>query len=354
MFGKVTGKIRVFFRWVSIWITRIVKFITLDIWRMDHNDFKKGTARLVKDLKVILLTINTFSSQKIGFQATAPDPCEPPDPCETTMSIVPFLAIAIYLTSGIGLSDKVSAFLYANISNERLIQNLMNAADNILKVASSGLFGVISMLAFLWIVIWMMICVRRVFNNVWKVEKEAKFMRMVGVVFGILILSPFILIILFSGSIVYTHVLDVIVPGNTGITLRIKSFLGWLVFAAIAVSVLTAMYKYIPGTKVLGRYACRAAVYAGLVFTGIQYLYLETQVMVTRISTVYGVLAALPLFMIWLNIGWTVILFGAELSYAFQNVDKHHVSIEEIDRMNQEAVREKRLQRTDNSDKKQL
>ena len=347
MFGKILHKVKVILRWISIWITRIVKFITLDIWRMDHNDFKKGTGRLVKDLKVILLTLNTFSSQKIGFQATALS-------YQTTMSIVPFLAIAIYLTSGIGLSDKLSAFLYANISNERLIQSLVKAADTILETASSGIFGLISMLTFLWIVIWMMISVRRVFNNVWKVEKETRFMRMVGVVFGILILSPFVLIILFSGSIVYTHVLDLLVPGDTEITASIKSFLGWAVFAVVSIAVLTAMYKYIPGTKVLGRHASRAAVYAGIVFTMIQYLYLETQVMVTKISAVYGVLAALPLFMIWLNIGWTVILYGAELSYAFQNVDKHHVSIEEIDRMNQEAVREKMQQRTDNSDKKQI
>ena len=124
MFGKMLHKVKVILRWISIWITRIVKFITLDIWRMDHNDFKKGTGRLVKDLKVILLTLNTFSSQKIGFQATALS-------YQTTMSIVPFLAIAIYLTSGIGLSDKLSAFLYANISNERLIQSLVKAADTI-------------------------------------------------------------------------------------------------------------------------------------------------------------------------------------------------------------------------------
>ena len=347
MFGKLKHKIKVIFRWISIWITRIVKFITLDMWRMDQKDFKKGTARLVKDLKVITLTLNTFSSQKIGFQATALS-------YQTTMSIIPFLAIAIYLTSGIGLSDKISAFLYANISNERLIESMMNAADNILHTASSGLFGMISMLTFLWIVVWMMICVRRVFNNVWKVEKETRFMRLVGIVFGILILSPFILIILFSGSIVYTHVLDLVVPGDTEITATIKSFLGWAVFAAVSILVLSAMYKYIPGTKVLWRYASRAAVYSGIAFTVIQYLYLETQVMVTKIGTVYGVLAALPLFMIWLNIGWTVILYGAELSYAFQNVDQQQVSVEAIDRMNQEAIREKRQQRTDNSDNKQI
>ena len=43
-------------------------------------------------------------------------------------------------------------------------------------------------------------------------------------------------------------------------------------------------------------------------------------------SALYGVLAAIPLFMIWLNLGWSIILYGAELSYAFQNVNKHKLS----------------------------
>ena len=73
-----------------------------------------------------------------------------------------------------------------------------------------------------------------------------------------------------------------------------------------------------------------------------QYLYLETQVMVAKQSAVYGVVAAIPLFMIWLNMGWTIILYGAELSYAFQNVVKQKQSVEELERMNKEAVRTRR------------
>ena len=56
----------------------------------------------------------------------------------------------------------------------------------------------------------------------------------------------------------------------------------------------------------------------------------------------YGALAAIPLFMIWLNLGWTIILYGAELSYAFQNVDKQRVTSEDIDHMNEEVIRSRR------------
>ena len=64
--------------------------------------------------------------------------------------------------------------------------------------------------------------------------------------------------------------------------------------------------------------------------------------MVAKQSAVYGALAAIPLFMIWLNLGWTIILYGAELSYAFQNVDKQRVTSEDIDHMNEEVIRSRR------------
>ena len=335
-FARIKKWFAVRIRFIRILITRLVKFISLDMWRLNVNDLERSKARLVKDAKVAMLTLNTFSSQKIGFQATALS-------YQSVMSIVPFLAIAFYLTGGLGLSDRLSAFLYANISNERLINSLLDAAETIVQTAQSGLFGLISMLTFLWIVIWLMISVRRVFNNVWRVEKETKFLRMIGVSIGVLILSPFVIILFFSGSIVYTHVLDLLVPSRVAFSEHIKSFLAWVIYAGVAVMIMSAMYKYIPGTKVHYRNAFKAANFAGPAFMILQYLYLETQVMVTRVSAVYGVLAALPLFLTYLNLGWTIVLYGAELSYAFQNVDRY--TVEQIEKMNREAREKKKRKR---------
>jgi membrane protein len=147
---------------------------------------------------------------------------------------------------------------------------------------------------------------------------------------------------------VYSHILDVLLPGDIFFSDHLKSFLSWALFAVASFFILAVMYKFIPGTKVRFKYARKSASLAGLVFTAIQYLYLETQVMVSKQNAVYGVLAAIPLFMIWLNMGWTVILYGAELTYAFQNVDKHRVTVEKLDEMNEDAVR-RRKQRLHNT-----
>ena len=321
LFSRIAHWTRVRIRWVTIVVKRIIRFVTHDMWYLNMEDLSRWKARLVQDIKVVFLMLKVFSDQKIGFQVTALA-------YQSMMSVVPFIAIGLYLTGGFGIADQFSAFLYANISNQKLIEDLLNASEKIISTAESGLFGFISMASFLWIIIWLMLSVRRVFNNVWKVQEKSNIFRLLGIVLGVLILSPFVVALFFSGSVVYSTVLDYIVPSGLFFSEHLKSFLSWTLFAVASILILTAMYKYIPAAKVKTRPAFKAAVIAGLIFTGIQFLYLETQVLVAKQNAIYGVLAALPLFMIWLNFGWTIILYGAELSYSFQNVN--HLNLKEI------------------------
>ena len=162
---------------------------------------------------------------------------------QSMMSLVPFIAIGLYLTNGVGIADQFHAFLNANISNQKLIEDLVAASDKIIATAESGLFGFISMASFLWILIWLMITVRRVFNNVWKVDESRRFFHVLGVGLGVLILSPFVIVLFFSGSVVYSTVLDYIVPSALPFSDHLKSFLSWALFAGASVLILTVMYK---------------------------------------------------------------------------------------------------------------
>ena len=332
MFKKLGHKIEVIARWISIWVTRIIRFLTHDLWLLNEKDFSRWKGRLVRDAKTVVLMINTFMDQKIAYQITALA-------YKSMLAVVPAIAIGIYLTDGLGLKEKFTDVVLSNLRDDQMSTMVLNAADNIVQTAQSGLFGFISMASFVWIVLSLMITVRQVFNNVWKVDKENNFLKMIGIIIGITILAPFVVLILFSGSVIYSHVLDLLFPTKDFFFVHLKSLLSWAMLAAAIIFVLSIMYKFIPGTWVRYRFAIKAALIAGLVFTGVQYLYLETQMMVAKQSAVYGVLAAIPLFMIWLNLAWTIILYGAELSYAFQNVERHQLSIEALNQLNDEAVR---------------
>ncbi len=297
---------------------RLKRFVRDDIWTLEMENLSRARARFIKYLKVMLITIKTFSSEKIGFQAVALS-------FFSTMSVVPFVAIVFAVTGGFGLAEKLREFLYGYFDNSQdIIDTVLGFARNIIDTAQSSAMGLISALLFVWIVVWMMMSVERVFNNVWKVQKSRNIFRRLTVIMAMLLVSPFIVLVFFGGSFVYSHALNYM-----GLDVEafgaFKTILTWMLFGIIAVFTFSAMYKFIPNAFVNYGNALRAAVYSGVAFTVMQYLYLETQVFVTRLNGIFGAFAAVPLFMIWINIGWFIILIGAELSYAFQHVDSYNI-----------------------------
>lgn len=299
--------------------TRKIKdFLNEDIWRLELEELSKAKARFVKYMKILLITIRTFSAEKIGFQAVALS-------FFSTMSVVPFIAIVFAITGGLGLADKLQEYLYAYFENSKqVIDFIIGSARNIIDSSQGGGMGAISALLFAWIVVWMMLSVERVFNNVWKVTRNRNIFKRLSYIIAMLLIAPFVIMIFFSGTILYSHALELF--GLDGVLLdEFKTIITWLIFAIIVTFTFSAMYKFIPNAEVDYGTALRAAIPAAIAFTIMNYLYLETQVMVTRLNAVYGVFAAVPLFMIWINVGWYIILIGSELSYAFQHVENYNI-----------------------------
>ena len=241
------------------------------------------------------------------------------------MSVVPFIAIVFAVTGGLGLADKLKEFLYAYFNNsQQVIDTVLGFAQNIIDTAQSSALGLVSALMFVFIVIWMMLNVERVFNNVWRVQKSRNILKRLSIIVAMLLVAPFVVLVFFGGTIVYSHALSYLGLDVEGFGV-FKSILTWALFAVIATLTFSAMYKFIPNAEVKYKEALRAAVVSGIAFSVMQYTYLETQVFVTRLSSIFGAFAAVPLFMVWINIGWFIILIGAELSYAFQHVDSYNI-----------------------------
>lgn len=301
-------------------IRKVRSFLSEDIWNENLNNLSRMRAHFIKDLRVLVVTIKTFSAEKIGFQAVALS-------FFCTMAAVPFMAVAFAITGGLGLEDTLKQLLVSNIPNQQAVDTLFGYAQNVIDTAQSSLVGLVSALLFTWLVLWMMMCVESVFNNVWRVNKSRNIFKRLTFYLVIMGLSPFVVLLFFAGAIVYSNVLDVLVP-DVAFSENIKNFLGWVVFAAVSVMTFSAMYKFIPNHYVRYKDALKAALLSGVLFTILQYLFLETQIFVSRLNTIYGAVAAIPLFMFWLNFGWFIILIGAELSYAFQNVDNYNLDTE--------------------------
>jgi len=205
-------------------------------------------------------------------------------------------------------------------NNLDLVGIAISKANNIIEAARSGPVGIVSAMMFMWTIIWLMFQTERVFNNVWGIRKipRATWKRF-GFYIGLLLLLPFIVIIFCYGIALYSNAVSLI-----GLNAEsLSRFVGWLLFYVVVVGTLSAAYKYIPACFVRYRHALTAALFSGVIFCAFQYLYLETQMFVSRLNAVYGVIAAIPLFLIWLNYSFQIVMYGAQLTYALQDEEKY-------------------------------
>ena len=284
---------------------------------MEMEELSRAKARFIKYVKVLIITVKTFSQQKVAPRAIALSYL-------SMMAVVPFLALVFGITGGFGLSETLKEFMAANITSSESVDAVMQFAQNIVKTAESGWIGFFSALLFVWIIFRLMINIESAFNVVWKVDEKRNFMRRFAFYVAILLIAPFIVFVMFAGGFVYSSALDYM-----GLNLEefsfIKKTISWALFVIIAAFTFSAMYKFIPNYQVKYSNALRAAFYAAIAFGALQFFYLETQLLVSRLNGIYGTFAAVPLFMIWLNLSWNIILIGAEVSYAFQHVDSYNI-----------------------------
>ena len=290
------------------------------IWTLDPGKDDPVYAWFVRTWKIIRITFKTFTENRMGFQCVSLS-------YFITLALVPFLAFAFAITGGLGLDDKITQALGMILpTHPEIVNMLAEKAGNILASAQGGGLGLVSALMFLWAILWMMFQVERVFNNVWGILKiPRKLYKRFGFYFLVLFLAPFIVIVFGTGIVYATNMTDLF-----GLDLKeVRALFKWIgniVFYLILVGTFSVMYKYIPATFVNYKYAFWAALISGLIFMLFQYLYLNTQMFMGRLSQAYGLLAAVPLFLIWLNFSWQIIIYGAQLTYSFQNVDKYKVS----------------------------
>ena len=296
-------------------IRRIRDFFRNGIWDINTSDLGRVKAKVVRYIRIVILTAKNFSRQNVGQQAVALS-------FFTTMAFVPFLAVAFAISNYAGLGEYLRELIYDNFGHDMIVDQILSFADNIIAASQQDIYGIISSMIFLWMVIWLLSRVEWSFNRIWKVDRNRILWKRVLAYILTMTASPFIIIVFLSVSLTITdgiNTLGLEIPFLS----TFSTFLIWLAFYVFMVIVLCVMYVLIPNARVRLLPALSAAAISSLAFTIVQYLYLETQMFVSRMNAVYGVFAAIPLFMVWLNIGWFIVLLGSELSYVFQNVDNY-------------------------------
>jgi membrane protein len=178
----------------------------------------------------------------------------------------------------------------------------------------AGVGGVI----LFWSIIQVLNNIELSFNDIWQIKKHRSLMRKFSDYLAIMIISPFAIGL--SGSFMVriqsmAAEMELFKPLIVFLIKSVPYVSIWLLF--------TIVYIVMPNTKVKFSYALIAGVFAGTIAIIFQSLYQDLQIGVWRFNTVYGSVAAIPLFLLWLQITWLIVLMGAEISFAYQNIENY-------------------------------
>ncbi|MDP2097419.1 MAG: YihY/virulence factor BrkB family protein [Methylobacter sp.] len=298
-------------------MVNILNFFKDTIWQLPENELPAPKAALLKTLKTVLLAIQGFTRDLCQLRASALT-------LYTLLAVVPIIAMLFGIAKGFGLEKMLEQQLLEQIPHQdATVITLIGFAQKLLANTEGGVVAGIGVVVLLWTVINMISNIEESFNYIWKVSKGRTLSRKLSDYLSFMLLAPVLLIL--AGSItvfVKTQLMSL------GTVIALPKFGERVLLGALSYSPLLLMiglfsitFIFIPNHKVNYKAGIVAGVVTGILYHFIQWLYLSLQIGVSSHSAIYGSLAALPLFVIWVQIGWMIVLFGCEMAFYLQNYD---------------------------------
>ena len=300
-------------------LLKIWHFIIHDLWNINlvkENSQKKRF--FYKQLRVIILSLRGFFQDNCIMRAGSLT-------FYSFLSIVPILALAFAITKGFGIENFLQRQLEENFSeHQAVIKQVIIYAQSALNQSKSSVIAGIGILFLFYTVVKVFGHIETSFNFIWNIHSHRSLMRKISDYLSFLVIAP-TLLALYASASVYLKTYVTSLSSETNIfasisspflvfMLKITPFLSlWVLFCFI--------YLFVPNTKVKIISATAGGFVAALLFLGLQHSYIFLQITVTKYNAIYGSFSALPLFLMWLEVSWYIVLFGAELTFANQNVD---------------------------------
>jgi membrane protein len=295
---------------------RSIEFVTDKLWKVRINRVDKRQGLLLRQLRVFSLAIKGFQHDNCLTSATALT-------YYSLFSIVPVLALVFAIAKGFGMEKTLQdEILNSNRQYADILQNAFVYANKMLAETRGGIIAGVGIVVLLWTVMKLLINIEDSFNTIWEVQRGRSWVRKITDYLTIILLGPLLLIL--SGGInvfIQSEVESIALIGFAA-----PVFIKFLALLLISV-LFMFLYVALPNTKVNYKKAFIAALIAGFLFEILSWAYVKFQIGANRMNAIYGGFAALPLFLVWVQYSWYVVLFGAELAFAYENVD--HYELEE-------------------------
>ena len=248
----------------------------------------------------------------------------------TLLAIVPMLAVVFAIARGFGYNKYIEVWFREVLASQPQVADaIVSFVNSYLIHTKSGIFLGVGLIFMLYTVLMLVNNVEETFNQIWQVNNSRPIIRSFANYLAMFFLFPIIIVISTGLSIFMETVagkMDDFVILEP-IVHKLFSFFPFMLMSLLFIF----LYVYMPNTKVRFSCAIIPGILAGLAMYLLQIAYIHSQLWVTGYNAIYGSFAALPLFMLWVQISWAICLFGAQLTYTNQNLNRIGFNLEEID-----------------------
>lgn len=288
-----------------------LQFLTVGIWRVTDEEATPLQHRIYACIKIVLLSIRQFTADRIPVRASALT-------YSTLLSIIPILALLFAIARGLGFDALMENQFRTSVTQQQA-ELIITWVNSYLEHAQSGIFIGVGLIMLLWTVLILTDNIERSFNAIWQVKHPRTVFRKITDYFSMLLLLP-LLIVISSGLTIFmtTYVKQM---DNYLLLGPVLKFLVRMIPYTLTWGMFIGLFVFIPNTKVRLSHAILPGILAGSAFQAFQYFYINSQIWVSNYNAIYGSFAAIPMFLLWTQISWTICLLGAEMSYISQNLD---------------------------------
>lgn len=358
-------------------LSRVANFFVRDVWDLELTGLPRLKRALVKTARIVLLVAKGFRNDECALHASSLT-------FMTLLSFIPTLALAISLVRAVSyddsLRDRTKDFVRSMIVEQTQpeaatngvppeagasaaaatnapvtevasisppaglpaaavpaqgvitigkIEELIDTGFDTVEGLNFGALGGIGLIFLLWTVIAVLGDVESAFNRVWGVVEQRTFARKFTDYLSVLIICP--LLGVAASSLPVVGVLEekmnaadksFFLSSMAGVPVIRVAWVLFLLTLAFAF-----LIKFAPNTKVKAVPALAGGFVAAIGFAVWLKICLALQIGVAKYSTFFGSFAMVPILLSWVYVSWEILLFGAEVASAVQNVETFKVEL---------------------------
>ncbi|MCF8063584.1 MAG: YihY/virulence factor BrkB family protein [Deltaproteobacteria bacterium] len=299
--------------------TWTIGFLSTDIWRIRRKDLPRLKAFFIRFLRIVLLTFRGVAEDRVQLRASSLT-------FYSLLSVVPVLAMIFGIAKGFGFEKNLREILLERLSGQEAVAlRIIEFSHALLDNVKGGLVAGIGVVVLFYTIIKILSHIESAFNDIWGVKKSRPLGRKITDYLSMMLICPVLFLMSSAATVVIASGVQFVVDRISllgPVAPLITILLNFLPYCVMWV-LFTFVYMFMPNNQVRFTSGLLAGIIAGTAYHLFQWVYIFFQFNMTRYNAIYGSFAALPLFFIWLQVSWGIVLFGAEISFAHQNVDTY-------------------------------